>query len=127
MRGRGRWVGDGGLITFVVIVIAGALDERGWEHPMFWSWFKKRRPGKKLMACNVVLYTRQGCHLCEQAWQQLEQARQRYGFTLEQVDIDADPQLVCAYGECVPVVTIDGKVRFRGVVNRVLLERLLSR
>jgi glutaredoxin len=73
------------------------------------------------------MYTRRGCHLCEQAWQQLEQAQKRYGFSLQQVDIDGDPQLVCDYGECVPVVTIDGKVRFRGVVNRMLLERLLSR
>ncbi|HZV07157.1 MAG TPA: glutaredoxin family protein [Gemmataceae bacterium] len=73
------------------------------------------------------MYTRRGCHLCEQAWQQLERAKQRYGFTLQQVDVDGDPQLVSEYGECVPVVTIDGKVRFRGVVNRVLLERLLSR
>jgi hypothetical protein len=76
---------------------------------------------------DVVMYTRQGCHLCEQAWQQLERARQRYGFTLRQMDVDGDPQLVRDFGECVPVVTIDGKVRFRGMINRVLLERLLSR
>ncbi len=76
---------------------------------------------------SVVMYTRQGCHLCEEAWQQLKHAQKRYGFTLGQVDIDDDPQLVRDYGDCVPVVTIDGKVRFRGVVNRVLLERLLSR
>lgn len=76
---------------------------------------------------DVVMYTRQGCHLCDQAWQQLERAKKRYGFALRQVDIDGDPLLVREYGECVPVVTIDGKVRFRGVVNRVLLERLLSR
>jgi glutaredoxin len=94
---------------------------------MFWNWFKSRQPRKKLGECNIVMYTRQGCHLCEQAWQQLEQARQRYGFALEQVDIDTNPELVRAYGECVPVVMIDGEVRFRGVVNRVLLERLLSR
>jgi len=73
------------------------------------------------------MYTRQGCHLCEQAWEQLEAARQRHGFALRQVDVDGDPQLVRAFGECVPVVTIDGKVRFRGRINRVLLERLLSR
>lgn len=93
---------------------------------MFWNWFQSRQPHKKLTECKVVMYTRQGCHLCEQAWQQLEQARQRHDFALEQVDIDADPELVRVYGECVPVVMIDGKVRFRGAVNRVLLERLLS-
>jgi glutaredoxin len=94
---------------------------------MSWKWFPFWRPSKKRTDCHVVMYTRQGCHLCEQAWQQLEQAQQRHGFALRQVDIDADPELVRAYGECVPVVTIDGKVRFRGMVNRVLLERLLSR
>ena len=94
---------------------------------MSWNWLTFWRPRKKLAAWNVVLYTRQGCHLCERAWQQLEQSRQRYGFALRQVDIDDDPELVRAYGECVPVVTIDGKVRFRGAVNGVLLERLLSR
>ncbi|MHB1421817.1 MAG: glutaredoxin family protein [Gemmataceae bacterium] len=76
---------------------------------------------------NVVMYTRQGCHLCEQAWLQLEHARQRHGFTLAQVDVDGDPELAREHGECVPVVTIDGKVRFRGGINRVLLERLLDR
>jgi hypothetical protein len=73
------------------------------------------------------MYTRKDCHLCEQAWQQLERAQERYGFTLRHVDVDGDQRLLRNYGECVPVVTIDGKVRFRGAVNRVLLERLLSR
>ena len=41
------------------------------------------------------------------------------------VDIDADPDLRARYDTTVPVVAIDGKVRFKGVVNRVLLERLL--
>ncbi|HTU89341.1 MAG TPA: glutaredoxin family protein [Gemmataceae bacterium] len=94
---------------------------------MSWSWLAFWRPRKKLTHRNVVMYKRQGCHLCEQAWQQLEEARQRYRFQLAQVDVDGDPQLVREYGECVPVVVIDGKVRFRGVLNRVLLERLLSR
>ena len=94
---------------------------------MPWDWLNFWRPQKKLTDWNVVLYTRQGCHLCEQAWQQLERARQRYGFALQKADVDGDPDLLRDYGECVPVVTIDGKVRFRGIVNRVLLERLLSR
>jgi hypothetical protein len=71
------------------------------------------------------MYTRQGCHLCETAWQRLEEARRRHGFALTAEDVDADPRLAAAYGECVPVVTVNGKVRFRGAVNPVLLERLL--
>jgi glutaredoxin len=74
----------------------------------------------------MVLYTRQGCHLCEDALQSLEAARLRHGFRLSIVDVDSDPQLVHEYGEQVPVVTVAGKVRFRGQVNPVLLERLLA-
>ena len=42
-------------------------------------------------------------------------------------EIDAsDPMLVEEIGPTVPVIAIDGKVRFRGEVNRVLFERLLA-
>jgi glutaredoxin len=71
------------------------------------------------------MYTRRGCHLCDTAWEQLEQARRRYGFALTAQDVDADAALAAEHGNCVPVVTVDGKVRFRGAVNPVLLERLL--
>jgi glutaredoxin len=70
----------------------------------------------------VTLYTRAGCHLCDDAKAILE----RYGLTVEPIDIDADPQLQAKYNECVPVVVIDGRERFRGRVNEVLLRRLLA-
>jgi glutaredoxin len=69
----------------------------------------------------VILYTRAGCHLCDDARELLE----RYGLTPELIDIDADPALLERYTTCVPVVVIDGKERFRGKVNEVLLRRLL--
>jgi glutaredoxin len=94
---------------------------------MAWTWLKSLWQRKHLAHWEVVMYTRHGCHLCEQAWKQLERARQRHGFALSQVDVEDDPQLLHAYSECVPVVTINGRVRFRGVVNPVLLNRLLAR
>ena len=89
----------------------------------FWSWW--RRPASALPGLRVVMYTRQGCHLCEQARAQLDEARREYGFALDQVDVDTDPELASQYGLCVPVVTVNGQVRFRGRVNPVLLRRLL--
>lgn len=71
----------------------------------------------------VRLYTRQGCHLCDEAAQVLNQ----HGLYFETFDIDADPQLHSRYTECVPVVVIDGKERFRGRVDPLLLRRLLVR
>ena len=69
----------------------------------------------------AVLFTRTGCHLCEEAKSVLEQ----HGLIPHEVDIDGDPQLVARYGESVPVVVIDGVERFRGHVNPILLGRLL--
>lgn len=71
----------------------------------------------------VVVYSRQGCHLCDDARLVLE----RYGLRPTVIDIDGDPELRAHYTECVPVVTIDGQERFRGRVNEVLLQRLLAR
>jgi glutaredoxin len=70
----------------------------------------------------TVLYTRQGCHLCDDAQALLVQ----HGLRPQIVDIDADPKLRQQFNECVPVVEINGKVRFRGRINAVLLSRLLS-
>jgi glutaredoxin len=89
-------------------------------------WLRTRhRPVKRLEHLAFVVYTRQSCHLCEVALARLQGERERYGFPLTVVDVDTDPELVARHGNCVPVVTVNGKVRFRGVVNGVLLERLL--
>jgi glutaredoxin len=71
---------------------------------------------------HIVLYSRQGCHLCDLAAEVLS----RHGLTFEVVDIDADPHLRERYNECVPVVVIDGKERFRGRIDELLLRRILS-
>jgi glutaredoxin len=69
----------------------------------------------------VVLYTRAGCHLCDDALAVL----QRHGLSPRLVDIDSESAFRERYNECVPVVEIDGKERFRGRVNEMLLSRLL--
>ena len=48
-----------------------------------------------------------------------------FGLEPELVDIDQDPELLVRYGQCVPVVLIDGRLRFRGRVDPRLLRRLL--
>ena len=71
---------------------------------------------------DVILYTRHGCHLCDDALALLR----RHGLTPREVDIDADPALRAKYDDCVPVVEINGRVRFRGRVDERLLRRLLD-
>ena len=71
---------------------------------------------------HAVLYTRKSCQLCEEAKEKLD----LYGFSIEEIDIDQRPELFDRYNTCVRVVEIDGKVRFRGKVNEVLLLRLIG-
>ncbi|HVS36757.1 MAG TPA: glutaredoxin family protein [Gemmataceae bacterium] len=92
---------------------------------MLWGWFGRDGPCKASAGRPVLFYTRRGCHLCEEAWQVVQAAQKKHGFTLTAVDVDGDPTLAAEHGDCVPVVAIDGKVRFRGRVNAVLLERML--
>lgn len=57
----------------------------------------------------VVLYVRQGCHLCDDARPLVAEVAAEAGTTVAEVDIDAGgPDLVELYGELVPVVTVDG-------------------
>lgn len=72
-------------------------------------------------APNVVLYTRRGCHLCDDA----EQLLLENGMTPTLVDIDNDPELKSRFNETIPVVEIDGRIRFRGRVEPMLLRRIL--
>ena len=71
-------------------------------------------------AHNVVMYTRDGCHLCEEARELLRD----HGLEPMLVDIDADHALKEQFDTCVPVVEVDGKIRFRGRIDEVLLRRL---
>lgn len=70
----------------------------------------------------ITLYTRQGCHLCDEA----ENLLRQFGLHPTCVDIDGNAELRERFTTCVPVVEIDGRIRFRGRVNPILLRRILT-
>ena len=79
----------------------------------------------------ATLYTRAGCHLCEEAKSELLPLLEEFGLGLREVDIDADPDLQTRYGEEIPVVFINGRKVAKHRVNpwefRRLLERVANR
>ena len=75
----------------------------------------------------VTLYTRAGCHLCEEAERVLRGEQAAAGFRLELVDIDRDPELARRYGVRVPVVAVDGEELFEYEVPSDLLRARLGR
>ena len=56
----------------------------------------------------ITLFTRAGCHLCEEAERVLQEEQAATPFQLDLVDIDRDPELARRYGVRVPVVAVDG-------------------
>jgi glutaredoxin len=63
-------------------------------------------------APRVTLYTRPGCHLCDDARAVVAQVCAELGERFEEVEITAGPdseRLVAAYGEEIPVTLVDGR------------------
>jgi glutaredoxin len=66
----------------------------------------------------VKLYTRPGCHLCDEARREMLAAGCRDLYELEEIDVDSDPELRRRYGWDVPVVTINGAPAFKHRLTR---------
>lgn len=76
----------------------------------------------------VTLYTKPGCHLCEDALAVLRRVQAHTRFELVERDITADEVLHRAYFERIPVVTLDGQHLFDYFVDeQALIEKLESR
>lgn len=76
----------------------------------------------------VTLYTRAGCHLCDDAKRVLAEARRRADFDYEERDIDADGELLRLYNDEVPVVAINRVKAFKYRVDRQeFLKKLAAR
>ena len=68
-------------------------------------------------AAIVTLYGRPGCHLCDEAREQLL-ALTAGRVELREVDIESDDRLLAAYLERIPVVEVDGRE-----VSELVLDR----
>ena len=69
----------------------------------------------------VVLYARDGCHLCEEARRVIEDVRRTVPFTFTEVDIETDDALIREYGIRIPVVAVGGDELFEISVDPAAL------
>ena len=56
-----------------------------------------------------VLYSRPGCHLCDEMLESLADITEGHVVTIRTVDIDGDPDLKRRYGLRIPVLTLSGE------------------
>ena len=60
----------------------------------------------------VIIYSRPGCHLCDEAKAAIQSAGCGDRFTLEEVNIESDDELLNKYKYDIPVIMIDGVEAF---------------
>ena len=75
---------------------------------------------------HVIVYSRPGCHLCDEAKDAIHGSGISSLFTFEEVNIESDPELLKKYKYDIPVVTIDGLEAFRHRVNTDEFKRLIQ-
>ena len=66
---------------------------------------------------HVIVYSRPGCHLCDEARSAIENSGCSDQFTLEEINIESDPELFRKYQYDIPVIAIDGVENFIHRVN----------
>jgi glutaredoxin len=74
----------------------------------------------------LTLYSKPGCHLCDEMKHVVDDVRARVECELEVIDIGTDPELVERYGVEIPVLLIDGKKAAKHRLAASELERLLK-
>jgi glutaredoxin len=75
---------------------------------------------------HVVVYTKMGCHLCEDVIRKVENVRERIPFDLDKIDIRSDAELTSRFVFDIPVVEIDGKTEFTTFLNEIQFEEKLK-
>lgn len=70
-----------------------------------------------MIKARVKFFTKPGCHLCEEAKEQMLAAQCAGDYTLEEVNIETDPELFERYKNDIPVIKINGVEAFRHRVS----------
>jgi len=78
-------------------------------------------------AVEVEIYSRPGCHLCDEAKEVIERVHRRVSFGLKVINIETDKALEKEYGEQIPVVLINGTKAFKYRVHEAEFENKVKR
>jgi len=73
-----------------------------------------------------TVYSRQGCHLCEDLLIQLTQLQQANDFKITEVDVDSSPKLIEQYGSQVPVVTCGDELLCHYFLDQAAVMQVLT-
>jgi glutaredoxin len=101
-------LGDSSIVKGVV----SQMIERGWlraaEAP---DTYARTEDGRLQLAAprDVTIYSRPGCHLCEDAKAQIAPLLKEFSARLTEINIDEDPELLARYNYDVPVIFLGAR------------------
>jgi glutaredoxin len=75
----------------------------------------------------VTLYSKPGCHLCEDARLLLDELAPDLAVTIQEVDIETDPELFERYRHRIPVLVVDGRQIAEGRISERDVRAALAR
>jgi hypothetical protein len=84
------------------------------------------RRGGSVVVTAVTIYSRPGCHLCDEMKAVVHRVAATTPLILEEVDITGDPTLEARYGMEIPVLVVDGRKAAKYRVGEEELRRLIS-
>ena len=74
----------------------------------------------------LTIYSRPGCHLCEEMKTVVARVARRVALTLDEIDISTDPALEQRFGLEIPVLLVDGRKVAKYRVTETELTRILN-
>ena len=104
------------------------LIERGWLRATGKpDTYTRTEAGRLQLAGprDVTIYSRPGCHLCEQAKVQIAPLLEEYGARLTEINIDEDAELRAQYDYDVPVIFLGSRKVAKHRVELVQFRRQL--
>ncbi len=79
------------------------------------------------MICEITLYTRKDCCLCDEMKEVVRRVAEKVPLEMHEVDVDSSADLKESYGEEVPVLFINGRKAFKVRVAATDLKKRLRR
>ncbi len=104
------------------------LAQRGLLREQSADFYSRTENGRLVVANprEITMYTREGCHLCEEAKAAITPLLSEFNAKLREVNIDQDPLLIERYNDDVPVIFVGARLFAQHRVDPVLLRSRLK-
>jgi glutaredoxin len=79
-------------------------------------------------ASGIAIYTRPGCHLCDEMKATVHQVIDALGepINVDEIDISSDPELELRFGQEIPVLMVNGRKSAKYRIKATELQRILE-